>query len=107
MVRRSVHKFRFDASVIARIIGSFDLRPVSRRERAAGSRTHVTPLSGARSWTGFEYEGCSKVSYMKTLFTSSIQTDTGNLPLLPLLGRLKVESKIFKPNYFLLCLEES
>lgn len=49
MVRRSVHKLRFDASVIARIIGSFDLRPVSRRELAAGRRTQVTPLSGART----------------------------------------------------------
>lgn len=41
----SVHKLRFDASVIARIIGSFDLRLVSCCEGTAGYRTHVTPLS--------------------------------------------------------------
>lgn len=46
------HKLSFDASVIARIIGSFDLRRASRGENAAGRRTHVTPLSERQAREG-------------------------------------------------------
>lgn len=54
------HKLSFDASVIARIIGSFDLRRVSRGENTTGCRTHVTPLSEQGQVVESCYRGRSK-----------------------------------------------